>query len=209
MTTCSVEGCEKLARVRGWCQMHYSRWHRHGDPGSAEASKVYESREVCSIEGCGKPHVARTFCATHYRRWSLYGDPGTADLINRPHDPAEAERECRICGEVKLIDQFYRDRNVRAWQCKTCYGQKQRNAVLMRKYGITQADYDAMAAAQDNRCAICREKRPLVVDHCHRSGKVRELLCNRCNRLLGDVDDDPELLRAALRFLSKHHQEKL
>jgi Recombination endonuclease VII len=71
-----------------------------------------------------------------------------------------------------------------------------------RRYGLTLKDYRAIVAQQGNACAICRRSdRPLVVDHCHVTKKVRRLLCNKCNVGLGCFKDDPRLLRAAAAYL--------
>jgi Recombination endonuclease VII len=72
---------------------------------------------------------------------------------------------------------------------------------LLRKYGLTQADYDFMAAAQNGLCAIC-ERRPtkLCVDHCHATRRLRFLLCNKCNTGFGQFDEDPRVLRRALAY---------
>jgi hypothetical protein len=71
-----------------------------------------------------------------------------------------------------------------------------------RRYGLTLKDYRAIVARQGNACAICkRSGRPLVVDHCHVTGKVRRLLCNKCNVGLGCFNDEPSLLRAAATYL--------
>lgn len=78
---------------------------------------------------------------------------------------------------------------------------------LVRKYGVTLADYDAMLKAQGGKCAICwapesaQFKGVFHVDHCHATGAVRGLLCRGCNHMLGVVGDDPEVLRRAIAYL--------
>lgn len=80
-----------------------------------------------------------------------------------------------------------------------------RRSHLKRKFGITPEQYEAMLAAQGGGCAICerppREDISLHVDHDHETGRIRGLLCFRCNNSLGDLDDDPALLRAALQYV--------
>lgn len=76
----------------------------------------------------------------------------------------------------------------------------------LRKYGLTPERYLDLVEEQDGRCAICRRvsKRELSIDHCHRTGPVRGLLCTSCNIGLGLFGDDPERLRAALAYLDFH-----
>lgn len=100
-----------------------------------------------------------------------------------------------------------RNRDGRASWCKDCIAPGNRDRQIRRKYGITSAHYDEMVEAQGGKCAVCDEERKLVIDHCHRSGKVRALLCDRCNRLLGVADDQIDLLKAAIAFLEVHTQE--
>lgn len=82
-----------------------------------------------------------------------------------------------------------------------------------RTYGITPADYNAKIAAQDNKCAICQKEetetrkdvlRALSVDHNHKTGQVRDLLCQSCNKLIGLANEDRDVLVSALRYLDKH-----
>src|SRR3981189_154843 len=71
---------------------------------------------------------------------------------------------------------------------------------LLRRYGISNDDYEAMLARQNGTCAICRTKRSgekLVVDHCHICHKVRRLLCHGCNLGLGHYKHNPDLTQAA------------
>ena len=92
---------------------------------------------------------------------------------------------------------------------------KRRTKHLADKYGITIADYDRMHVAQGGRCAICNReeqrpdnqrrglKRKLAVDHDHKTGEVRNLLCGNCNTMLGEADEDPARLFAAIQYLAK------
>ncbi|KKM81485.1 hypothetical protein LCGC14_1329300 [marine sediment metagenome] len=78
------------------------------------------------------------------------------------------------------------------------------NRRLVRKYGITLDDYDQMLKAQGGGCAICGRKptnRRLDVDHSHKSKNVRGLLCHKCNRGLPWFNDNPDVLRSAVRYL--------
>lgn len=75
-----------------------------------------------------------------------------------------------------------------------------------QKYGITQEDYQRMLDSQSNVCAICGgyetwEHSRLCVDHCHKTGKVRGLLCSRCNKALGGFWDDTAILSKAIDYL--------
>lgn len=84
--------------------------------------------------------------------------------------------------------------------------QKVRDTTV-KKYGITVLDYEQMLQTQNERCAICQDKptdHVLGVDHDHRTGRVRGLLCRRCNVAIGYLRDDPELADAAANYLRLH-----
>lgn len=68
--------------------------------------------------------------------------------------------------------------------------------------------YESLLAAQGGKCAMCpatkdTRGRDLCVDHCHKTGKVRGLLCDRCNRLLGWLREDLSIFEAAISYLTK------
>lgn len=74
---CSIDGCTSLAKRRGWCDVHYIRWYRLGDPVAMRRGPAAEVTDepACSIEGCRRRLMARGWCATHYARWQSTGDP--------------------------------------------------------------------------------------------------------------------------------------
>lgn len=80
-----------------------------------------------------------------------------------------------------------------------------RNAHLERKYGMTLLDYEALLEKQGHACAICHKSHsrtnPLHVDHCHKTGQVRGLLCTNCNTGLGKLGDSIPQLWAAIKYL--------
>lgn len=77
----------------------------------------------------------------------------------------------------------------------------ERKSRLKQKYGITLEQYEAMAAEQNDLCAICGRNEPLRVDHDHETGEVRALLCHGCNVTLGLMQEDPDRLLAAAAYL--------
>lgn len=78
------------------------------------------------------------------------------------------------------------------------------------KYGISREEYDFLLTEQDGRCKICFEKvgEELRVDHDHETGKIRALLCAKCNSGIGLLKEDPDVLRLAAQYIEKHHPEK-
>ena len=78
---------------------------------------------------------------------------------------------------------------------------KRKDIALRSRFGITLADYEAIAKAQGGVCAVCCQPAVLAVDHCHTTGKVRGLLCMPCNTAIGQFRDDPALLRAAAIYV--------
>lgn len=79
-----------------------------------------------------------------------------------------------------------------------------RKVRTLRKYGVDLAQFERMVVDQDGCCAICGVLDDLVVDHDHRTGRVRQLLCKSCNLGLGHFWDDPELLERAAAYLVGH-----
>jgi len=118
---------------------------------------------------------------------------------------------CNSCKEWKIFGKA-------KTYCKDCCSsrtrnnynyEKQREYLLKKKYGITTEKYDKMLSEQDYKCYICHKHedkldRSLAVDHCHKTGKVRGLLCGNCNRFLGQIDDNVNIAERLLNYLNKH-----
>lgn len=124
---------------------------------------------------------------------------------------------CR-CGEA---NPERRAENKSTALCKTCitnrakrfalkehgrWVRQKRDSHFRRKFGITVVEYDRLLAAQGGGCAICgklqaESEKTFHVDHDHATGKVRGILCGGCNFMLGQVRDDPAILRTAIAYL--------
>ena len=90
---------------------------------------------------------------------------------------------------------------------------KDRSKKYLQRYGIDLNEFNRMFQIQGGCCAICsihasQTKRGFQVDHDHLTGKIRELLCWRCNNSLGIFKDNPDLLQKAMDYLSKHAEPK-
>lgn len=105
-------------------------------------------------------------------------------------------RLCKKCATKQSIDSYKRNPKT-----KLRYR-------LKREYGITLEQFEEMKISQNNSCAIC--KNPFknsvdtCIDHCHKTNKVRELLCNHCNRALGLFKESEKTLKSAIEYLKKH-----
>ena len=85
------------------------------------------------------------------------------------------------------------------------------NNYLKNNYNIDLNKYNTLLTEQSNACAICEKKcvsgKRLAVDHNHDTGEVRGLLCCRCNRGLGNLDDDLDKLRSAVLYLERYQSQ--
>lgn len=128
-------------------------------------------------------------------------------------------RTCAHCKEFKLADQYRLEKEPRCRGgvsmrsvCRPCDDVRRWKGDIKYRYGITHEEYVALVEKQGGKCAICssdksnnsRTSSRLFVDHCHKSGKVRGLLCSRCNHALGQLDDDIDRLRSAIEYLERN-----
>ncbi len=122
----------------------------------------------------------------------------------------ERTKLCLKCGEIKLLIDFNLQTEGRKFTqtyCRNC----ERVEKYQYSYNMTIREYTKLLKQQDYKCAICGTVKPggvhktvFLVDHDHRTGKMRGLLCHNCNTGLGHFKDNPEFLASAIAYVLKH-----
>jgi predicted metal-binding protein len=170
--------------------------------------------------GCGEI----TTIATRNRRGTIKGQP---HLYKRGHGDRrpdsdkqkwrkDGKRYCRVCATWKEDNKSAFPAHT-GYVCKACRSEQakqrrlspevlaaERRNALKRRYGMSVEQYESMLELQQGVCAICSRRDAVVVDHDHRTGKVRALLCQGCNSALGNFFDDPMLIRKAASYVENH-----
>lgn len=139
------------------------------------------------------------------------------DRLQRLQARKAARKLCDVCQKPIPLERKYA-LNYCSYKCKTSarssskpgYRRHQFASNIRIKYGLTVEEYAHLLNDSDQRCAICgtpewggRGGMPHI-DHCHATGRVRNLLCDKCNRGLGHFGDDPDRLTAAANYLRSH-----
>jgi hypothetical protein len=200
------------------CQQEKTAFEFHRDRGRQSG---YASR----CRACTKVHNKTRPGAKAMRKRARVKREASLRRRGRPRKPRVEGHLCRSCKFVMSADLFWSDSTRSdgiSRRCKICVSSQQVNeealrerrrnqkrrkshkTLLRRNYGLTLDDYQRMLDAQGGVCGICRRppgKRRLAVDHCHKNGNVRGLLCTRCNTGLGGLGDDPRQIAAALAYL--------
>lgn len=131
---------------------------------------------------------------------------------------SSGEKQCSLCGTTKTIDQFPANKQGKYGvhsQCLDCrrsvhkyrYANGDSYAVRLKKlYNLSVKEYEQMYAEANGRCQVCGTpeedlNKRLAVDHCHGTGKVRGLLCSKCNTALGQLDDDLNKISSLYSYL--------
>jgi len=121
----------------------------------------------------------------------------------------EANRE-----KLKAYNREYRLSHREYFKSKNAewrFENRERHLAYMKKYhadkyhkryhGIDRKTYEAMCAKQQFLCLVCQRKQRLIVDHCHKTGALRGLLCRSCNTALGLLADNRTLFHRAVLYL--------
>lgn len=143
-------------------------------------------------------------------------------------------KQCACCKAYLSLDNFKTARQYRKDKvyeylysyCFVCASEKERHRWdklskadqkekwLKRKYDISFAEYEDIFLQQGGKCQTCNknihietvnDKNSACVDHCHRTGKIRGLLCNHCNRALGLLKEDVSTITNILNYIKEHN----
>lgn len=118
---------------------------------------------------------------------------------------------------ARIKTKEYRDKNREkiARRARERYAENPHNrrahnlrSLMKQRYGITLEDKAELLAKQGNKCAICGTDTPNTptgwhIDHCHETNKIRGILCQQCNNMLGNAKDSAETLRRAAVYLEE------
>ena len=191
---CSVEGCGKAAHARGMCATHYED-SRH--------PMNHLWRQLRSRNPDGYPFAWNRFEAF---LTDVGEQPGPRHQLRKiEHDRPFSKDNFQWLAPIVIGRDSYSKEDRSAYA---------REHNLQRKFRITGEDYAALLIAQGGGCAICGGKethtyasgkiKDLSVDHDHKTGDIRGLLCFNCNQGLGRFQDSLKVIRAAAAYLERH-----
>jgi hypothetical protein len=119
-------------------------------------------------------------------------------------------RWCSSCQQAVAHEDYTRNAGTSSGfgsRCRACDRAANSASYFYRKYKLTPNALAQLRAAQGDSCAICGDPEPQHLDHDHASGRIRRLLCQRCNNGLGLFRDDPYLLHVAALYVEGHRQQ--
>lgn len=123
-------------------------------------------------------------------------------------------KQCTRCKNLKPETDFYerkeRKSGLQSW-CKNCKKAHHYLKYDLKKYGLTAERYNEMLKSQFGRCFICLENEPrsgarLAVDHSHVTGRIRSLLCSRCNAAVGMLRESPMIAESVFLYVSSQRE---
>lgn len=131
-----------------------------------------------------------------------------SDYYSQPSNLDGLNGQCKSCVKSRIHNWQKKNRSKkneynRRWKEKYPEHAKlvQFRSSLKCNYKLSTDEYLSMVTSQHELCALCNKKRKLLIDHCHKTGKVRGLLCYACNTALGMFKDDVGLLFKAVEYL--------
>ncbi len=192
-----------------------------------DSNKYLKEYRQCHVTNCtNRVYTGGYICTTHIYRIQTHGSydlpsyEGEPNFLDVEEAPEWSKLECKKHGHLN-IDQVYLSythKNGKKYQttgCRRCALDKN----IKKNYGLEGGidEYERLATEQESKCAICKQenlsvtndrkrKRKLSIDHCHKTGKFRGIICTHCNSGLGYFRDSVEYLQAAIAYLQEHQE---
>ena len=190
---CTVAKCNRKHKARGYCQTHYMQFKRGISELGEIRERVMENPEECIEEGCTEEVKAKGLCKMHYQRLLRHGHTKYRNRTKLP-------KYCR----VPNCDNWMYSKGL----CHAHYAKEK----TWEDFGFSMDSYTAMLQEQNGLCKICEKPemtkdsrsgkiKDFAIDHCHKTKRIRGLLCNNCNRAIGLFQDDPKLLTKAAEYI--------
>ena len=180
MNMCKDAECNSNAISKGYCDKHYRRFKKYGN-----AKTVHKHvNKTCIDDECNNNAISKGYCDKHYRRFKK---KGTSKILQR-------KQVCKIDG--------CQSKHLAKSLCYTHYWMSAKKVKIDHKA-------DMLIKTHSGLCDICgldnsgSSGRRLAIDHDHKTGTVRGMLCQKCNVGLGNFNDNPELLAKAIRYIKK------
>jgi hypothetical protein len=193
---CTIDGCGRKHKSRGYCASHYQQYKRGLTDLGALKTRQRVKPDCCVEVDCESSVKANGLCAAHYQRFLRHGH-------TRYRDRKRPAQQCSVgdCDNILYANTL----------CHQHYMRERK----IKKMGLSTDSYLEMFGKQKGLCAICfgtetskdgasGKFRALAIDHNHETGAVRGLLCSPCNRAIGLLKDDPATLRNAADYLERY-----
>lgn len=220
---CHVHGCSQPVIAKGLCQTHYKRFQRHGDVeptrpkdwGSREKHPAYKS--WCGLRRYHLLNMSSDWKEDFWKFASDVGEKPETGRAFRP-DPSRPWSKENFYWKERREGPEDRREYMREWRMKARAANPDyyADSDLRKNYGVTLDWYNQKLEEQNGVCAICKEPETTVingktislsVDHCHKTGDARGLLCKSCNQALGLFRDKIDTLESAVRYLRRSEAE--
>lgn len=162
----------------------YSKSHASRKTAIANGEKFYESETPCPKCGSKEKYTVNSSCR-----------------------PCSVEKGKKKLADPSLMSQYRTPEKKKKWKAKNQDRVKDiKRKHQLKKFGMTPDDYNKMLHEQEGKCKICgkgikENQQSLAVDHCHKTNKIRGLLCGPCNRGIGLLQDNPKIIENALRYV--------
>lgn len=162
--------------------------------------------QICGNRRCARPShlAAKTKSEISLNYWDITGRKTPQKRLAKQRERKSKEKP-EERQKTLVRQKTYREQN------KSLLAEKRRDKRLQSKYNMSTDDYGALSEQQNDCCLICglhsNDCGKLVVDHNHLTGKVRGLLCDRCNLGMGCLRDDKRLLQNAVKYLEQFDED--